>query len=51
MKQLLEVPGIGSELPIPFAEAETRWSPMTEKIDPAVLFTATVNLFALGVIR
>jgi ABC-2 type transport system permease protein len=43
------LPGIGSELPIPFAQPKSQWKPMAEKMDSAVLIPASVNLFAMGI--
>lgn len=43
------MPGMGTELPIPFGEKVIRHVPMREKVRVGVFWPATVNLFALGV--
>jgi ABC-2 type transport system permease protein len=45
----LSIPGIGSELRLPFGETRIRQVPMREKVDVRVFLPATANLFALGV--
>ncbi|MFV1966340.1 MAG: ABC transporter permease subunit [Pirellulaceae bacterium] len=44
----IELPGLGSRIPIPFAKPEVRRTRMSEKVDPHVFWPATVNLVALG---
>jgi ABC-2 type transport system permease protein len=42
------LPGLGSQIPIPFAEKELRRTPMAELVDANVFLPATANLFSLG---
>jgi ABC-2 type transport system permease protein len=42
------LPGLGSEVPIPFAEPEVRHVPTREVVDVGVFGPATLNLFAMG---
>jgi ABC-2 type transport system permease protein len=44
----VELPGLGSEIPIPFAEPEVRQIRMADRVNAHVFWPATVNLFALG---
>ena len=44
----IPLPLIGSEIPIPFAEPKTVYTPMTELVDASLFLPATVNLFAFG---
>lgn len=45
----ITIPGIGSELPVPWREKKTIETPMRLKVDARQFLPATVNLFALGV--
>jgi ABC-2 type transport system permease protein len=42
------LPGLGSELPLPFGPRQTRFVPMSDKVDVRVFLPASANLFALG---
>ena len=44
----IPLPVVGSAIPIPFAKGEVQLTSMAEKINPALLLPASVNLFALG---
>lgn len=43
------VPGIGTQVPLPFGKRTTRYAPMYHKVDMRLFLPATANLFALGV--
>ena len=43
-----DVPGVGRQLPRPWAAPETRWVPMSDKVSSTVFWPATANLCALG---
>ncbi len=43
-----KIPGIGREVPIPYAEPVEQIVPMSERVDPNVYWPAVANLFALG---
>jgi ABC-2 type transport system permease protein len=43
------LPGIGTEIPLPFGERTVRITPMREKVNVRLFLPATANLFALGV--
>jgi ABC-2 type transport system permease protein len=43
------VPGVGTELPLPFSKKTTRYTPMSDKVEMRLFLPATANLFALGV--
>jgi ABC-2 type transport system permease protein len=43
------VPGVGSDVPLPFAQKVTHYTPMSEKVKMQLFLPATVNLFSLGV--
>jgi ABC-2 type transport system permease protein len=42
------VPGLGIEIPNPWAEEKTHWVPMSERVDPAWFARPAFNLFSLG---
>lgn len=44
-----QVPLVGWEFPVPFAEATEKISPMSEKVDVTVFIPAVLNFFCLGV--
>lgn len=44
----IPLPFIGSEIPIPFAEPETVYVPMTDLVEPGLFIPASVNLFTFG---
>jgi len=43
-------PGLGSSVPIPFADAELLRIPMRERVDPGVFLPGAANLFSLGLL-
>lgn len=43
------IPGVGTQIPLPFGETTTQYTPMSEKVDAWVFLPATANLFSLGV--
>ncbi len=43
------LPGIGTQIPLPFGERTTRYTPMYHKVDMRLFLPATANLFSLGV--
>jgi len=42
------MPIVGSEIATPWAKLETRYTPMSQKVDPQKYWPAAANLFALG---
>lgn len=46
----MPLPLIGKEIPVPFAEPQTVYTPMSELVDPGLFIPASVNLFALGLV-
>lgn len=43
------IPGVGTEVPLPFGKAKTVQTRMSEKVDVRLFLPATVNLASLGV--
>lgn len=43
------MPGLGREVPRPWAAPQTRFTPMYEKVDSAIFVPAAANLFSLGI--
>jgi ABC-2 type transport system permease protein len=43
------LPGLGTQVPLPFGERTVQNTPMHEKVDIRLFLPATLNLFALGV--
>lgn len=46
----MPLPLIGKDIPIPFAEPKTVYTPMSELVDPNLFVPASLNLFALGLV-
>jgi ABC-2 type transport system permease protein len=42
------LPGVGTQVPLPFGKTKTVYTPMSEKTEMSLFLPATVNLFALG---
>jgi len=46
----MPLPLIGKDIPVPFAEAKTIHTPMSELVDSNLFIPASVNLFSLGLV-